>query len=680
MINQCPHQQHEFKQHDDMKPTRNLTRFLVMAAAVLYTGVASAHTFQSAGLVSRPVSLPSGAFGPVFSMESGILAAWQARDSGRVVIYDLSGTPTHRSTINTPDSVFDNPAFGGRVSFSGAGNIFIASPFTWLTAPHDGRVYSYDITNPASPALSYKFAQNAHSAGYFGADLCVEGDVLVAAQGANGGSPQTRAGVYFYRINTDKTVTLIGQQLRTSDFMNPVGCAISGDVCVAAFQVLSDTPAAGECWMFRINRTAGVPTSVSTAVSLPIASSTSNPARAQPSGGASFFRIAFKNSLLAVANFGADTVAADNEVAIYRVETPGSTVSATLSATIPAPGTASSRFGRRLLFAWNRLLVSDPETVRPGTTAKGKVHVYAVDSAGSVTNEGEIASQTNGPTEAFGEFLAFDPTLGAGGVLGVGCRQDVSNLAADHDIQLFSALPEITVEEQGGPALTDGVGTKDLGVLPVGGQSTPVTYIIRNTGLGNLANLALAKAGTHVADFSLGVLPSNSLASGEQTTFSVTFSPVAGATGQRTATVQIANNDSDENPFDLGVIGQAYSTTLDADGDGMNDWGEYNLSSMGFDWQVNNAALVTTLMSKANTAGLFTASQVQDINVGSPLIQRNPSSGEFTLTFGVEKSTNLSSFVPFPMTAPQTLINGQGKLEFRFTVPDNAAFFRLKAQ
>lgn len=663
-----------------MKTIPDLTRFLVIAAAILCASVAFAHTFQPVGLVSRPSSLPSGAFGPVFSMKAGRLAVWQARDSGRVAIFNVSGSPAHVSTINSPDSVFDNPSFGTKITLLDNSTVFISAPHTWLSAPHDGRVYAYNLTNPSTPTLSYKFAQSPHSAGYFGSDLYAEGDVLVACQGANAGSWQTRSGIYFYRINSDKTVSLIGQQIRTSDFMNPVGCVISGDVCVAAFQVLSDTPAAGECWMFRINRTGGVPTSVSTAVSLPIGTATSNPSRAQPSGGASFFRIAFENSWLAVANFGADAVASDNEVAIYRVETPGSTVSATLTATIPAPGTASSRFGRRLLFAWNRLLVSDPEAVRSGTTAKGKVHVYAVDSAGSVTNEGEITSQTNGPTEAFGEFLAFDPTLGAGGVLGVGCRQDVSNLAADHDIQLFSALPEITVEEQGGPALTDGVGTKDYGVLPVGGQSTPVTYVIRNTGLGNLANLALGKAGTHEADFSLGSLLSNSLASGEQTTFSVTFSPVAGATGQRSATVQIANNDSDENPFDLGVIGQAYSTTLDADGDGMNDWGEYNLSSLGFDWQVNNAALVTTLMSKANTAGLFTANQVQDINVGSPLIQKNPTSGEFTLTLGVEKSTNLSSFVPFPMTAPQTLINGQGKLEFRFTVPDNAAFFRLKAQ
>jgi len=33
-------------------------------------------------------------------------------------------------------------------------------------------------------------------------------------------------------------------------------------------------------------------------------------------------------------------------------------------------------------------------------------------------------------------------------------------------------------------------------------------------------------------------------------------------------------------------------------------------------------------------------------------------------------------FNPFPMTAPQTTINTEGKLELRFSAPDNAAFFR----
>ena len=54
--------------------------------------------------------------------------------------------------------------------------------------------------------------------------------------------------------------------------------------------------------------------------------------------------------------------------------------------------------------------------------------------------------------------------------------------------------------------------------------------------------------------------------------------------------------------------------------------------------------------------------------------------GLFTLTFGVEKSADLTNFFPLPMTSAQTPINAEGKLEFRFTAPDNAAFFRLEAR
>jgi hypothetical protein len=42
--------------------------------------------------------------------------------------------------------------------------------------------------------------------------------------------------------------------------------------------------------------------------------------------------------------------------------------------------------------------------------------------------------------------------------------------------------------------------------------------------------------------------------------------------------------------------------------------------------------------------------------------------------------TNSANFFPFPMTAPQTTINGEGKLEFQFTSPDNASFFCLEAR
>ena len=70
--------------------------------------------------------------------------------------------------------------------------------------------------------------------------------------------------------------------------------------------------------------------------------------------------------------------------------------------------------------------------------------------------------------------------------------------------------------------------------------------------------------------------------------------------------------------------------------------------------------------------------------MGVPLLQKNPTTGLFILTIGVEKSTTLlpGSFNPFPMNTPgfTTTISGAGKLEFQFTAPDNAAFFRLQAQ
>lgn len=240
--------------------------------------------------------------------------------------------------------------------------------------------------------------------------------------------------------------------------------------------------------------------------------------------------------------------------------------------------------------------------------------------------------------------------------------------------------PEIVVEQPSGTNLVDGAASTTWAALPTGGAATPVTYTVRNLGTANLANLAVAKTGANTGDFVIGTLGSTMIAPGGNTNFTVAFVPTAGASGNRTAALQITSNDLDENPFDISLAGFAYSTTLDVDADGMSDWGEYKLSALGFDWQVANTAQVAALYSNASAAGLYTAPQVQDLNVGTPLLQRNETTGEFTLTVGIEKSPNLGTWNPFPMTAPQTLINGQGKMEFRFTVPDNAAFFRLRAE
>jgi len=72
------------------------------------------------------------------------------------------------------------------------------------------------------------------------------------------------------------------------------------------------------------------------------------------------------------------------------------------------------------------------------------------------------------------------------------------------------------------------------------------------------------------------------------------------------------------------------------------------------------------------------------MNAGTPLLTKDAGTGTFKLTIGVEKTTSLGSvpFTDFPMSGAgtTTVINGAGKLDFGFTVPDNAAFFRVQSR
>jgi hypothetical protein len=80
-----------------------------------------------------------------------------------------------------------------------------------------------------------------------------------------------------------------------------------------------------------------------------------------------------------------------------------------------------------------------------------------------------------------------------------------------------------------------------------------------------------------------------------------------------------------------------------------------------------------------NAGGLYTKEQLQALSIGTPLISKNPTTGNFELTVGLQKSTNLQSFQHFSLQDTDTTIEPDGRLKIRFSVPDNAAFFRLLA-
>jgi len=87
------------------------------------------------------------------------------------------------------------------------------------------------------------------------------------------------------------------------------------------------------------------------------------------------------------------------------------------------------------------------------------------------------------------------------------------------------------------------------------------TYTIKNNGSAALTLSGLSPyvtiSGTNPADFSVTVIPSNSIAAGGTTTFQITFNP--SAEGNRYATISIGNNDGDEHPYTFDIQGWGFT-------------------------------------------------------------------------------------------------------------------------
>jgi uncharacterized delta-60 repeat protein len=128
-------------------------------------------------------------------------------------------------------------------------------------------------------------------------------------------------------------------------------------------------------------------------------------------------------------------------------------------------------------------------------------------------------------------------------------------------IQGYSGLPvpEITVEQPEATILLDNGPATDFGGVMPASPGMMKTFTIKNTGTADLTGLAVTKSGTHSADFALNTSGlSTTLTAGASTTFTVTFVPAT--LGNRSAALQIANNDADENPFDIALTGYGTGT------------------------------------------------------------------------------------------------------------------------
>jgi len=112
--------------------------------------------------------------------------------------------------------------------------------------------------------------------------------------------------------------------------------------------------------------------------------------------------------------------------------------------------------------------------------------------------------------------------------------------------------PEMAIALPDGSNLDNG-GAKDFGVIAVG-SNTPISFIINNTGTAALTGLEVTKDGANPDDFTVTASPLAPVSGPNgTTTLTVQFAPAAA--GARQAVIHIANNDSDENPFNITLTG-----------------------------------------------------------------------------------------------------------------------------
>jgi len=117
---------------------------------------------------------------------------------------------------------------------------------------------------------------------------------------------------------------------------------------------------------------------------------------------------------------------------------------------------------------------------------------------------------------------------------------------------LGSSYPEIAVEQPVGFDIADG-GSQDFGSVP-SGSTGDLVFVIKNIGIADLTDLGITIDGADALLFTVTALPTAPV-SGPlgTTTFTVSFAPLTA--GVKTATLHIANNDVDENPFDIVLSG-----------------------------------------------------------------------------------------------------------------------------
>jgi len=205
--------------------------------------------------------------------------------------------------------------------------------------------------------------------------------------------------------------------------------------------------------------------------------------------------------------------------------------------------------------------------------------------------------------------------------------------------EAYKVTPEIAVQGRG-VTISDGDNTPftrddtDFGSADIATSTVDHTFTIRNMGAGDL-NLTgtprVSISGAHAVDFSVISQPISPIGNGKTRLFMVRFNPSAG--GIRTATISIANNDADENPYNFAIQG----TGIDAP--------EMDVSGLGNSIEDGDA----------------TPSSMDGTDFGTLVVAERTCTNTFTITNSGNGPLNLTG-------TPRAAISGTNAADFTLTL------------
>ena len=631
--------------------------------------LASPSPDTSAFALDSPVSGSLDRFGSSVAVDGNTLVIGSpgsdagASAAGMVSVHDLSASkPTAvLATLEDPAPGVDEN-FGAAVAISGS-IVAVGSPGDDDGAADTGRVFLYNLGNLPATDPSWTLANPTPETGdRFGSTVAISGNIVVVGVGTDDMGAADSGIAYVYNLASPAPTVPIHTLANPSPAINDrfgATVAISGNRIVIGAP--GDDSGAADTGIAYVYDIAGGAPALPQHVIL-------NPTPQADDGfGTS---VGISGTLVAIGASGDDTGAV-NAGAAYAYDLGGATPAVPMHTLLNPDPASDDRFGNAIAVSTPRIVVGSYLDNVP--TDSGRAYSFNMTSATPAVPSAVQKKGTSTGGDQFGASVAV-----SGIIVAIGTPSDNKTALDKGAAYVFGpAVPEIAVEIAGADLASGDPAS--FGPVAVGpGSGGSLTVSILNTGITGLAVTGLSLVGEHASDFSVnttgmpGTIPADDDAS-----FTVSFNP--SASGSRHATLRILNSDSDEAVFDIVLSGRGLSATEDQDGDGLNDVSELRMASLGFDWQSPDPELVGAFSQYMGSTGFFDPAKVQALRLRAPVISRTPG-GQAKLTFSLLKSIDFQSYQPLPFTVPQATLNPAGEFEFRFTVPDDAAFYRLETK